>query len=403
MPTLLQINVTANSGSHGKIAEEIGQLALNKGWRSVIAYGRWCQPSNSELLRVGNDIDVKEHAIESRLLDNHGLASRCATKSFVQRIKEIKPDIIHLHNIHGYFLNYRILFDYLGKVDIPVVWTLHDCWSMTGHCVHFESVGCDKWLTGCHDCKYYGTYPSSLFRDNSKQNYYLKKYYFTLPRNLTIVPVCHWLDNIVKESFLSKYPTRVIHNGIDLSVFSTQSVSPTQNEKFTILGVASNWKYDKGKAEFSKLSENESYRVIMVGVSDDIKKELPPTIQCVRRTSNVEELIKLYSMADVLVNPTQNDTYPTVNLEAIACGTPVITYKTGGSPEAVNEETGIVVERGDYEGLVKAIESIRNKTDEDRKIQRIKCRERAEQFFDKNVCYEQYLKLYQEILSEKKQ
>ena len=401
MATLLQINVTANCGSHGKIAEEIGQLALKRGWRSVIAYGRWWKPSNSELLRVGNDIDVKEHAIESRLLDNHGLASRCATKRFVQRIKEIKPDIIHLHNIHGYFLNYRILFDYLGKVDIPVVWTLHDCWSMTGHCVHFESVGCDKWLTECHDCKYYGTYPSSLFRDNSKQNYYLNKYYFTLPRNLTIVPVCHWLDNIVKESFLSKYPTRVIHNGIDLSVFSTQSFSPTKNEKFTILGVASNWKYDKGKAEFSKLSENESYRVIMVGVSDDIKKELPPTIQCVRRTSNVEELIKLYSMADVLVNPTQNDTYPTVNLEAMACGTPVITYKTGGSPEAVNEETGIVVERGDYEGLVKAIESIRNKTCENREIQRINCRERAEHYFDKNICYEQYLKLYQEILSER--
>ncbi len=402
MRKVLQINITANWGSHGIIAEEIGKVAISRGWESYIAYGRRANPSESHLIRIGNMCDERWHGLETRLLDNHGMASRYATRKFIKQIAEVNPDIIHLHNIHGYYINYPILFKFLSELGKPIVWTLHDCWSMTGHCVHFESVGCDKWKVGCHDCQYHNTYPASFIKDNSSNNYQSKKYFFTLPENMTIVPVCHWLGELVKVSYLGKYPVRVIHNGINLNLFSPQIGRPAQEDKFTLLGVASNWNYDKGRAEFSELSKNENYRVIMVGVSDEIKKQLPPTIHCVKRTSNISELVDLYSKADVFVNPTRNDTYPTVNLEALACGTPVVTYRTGGSPESVDWKTGSVVERGDFYGLASAIESIRNKTFDERMAQRKACRERAEKLFDRNDCYEQYVKLYDETLMDGK-
>lgn len=219
MPTLFQINVVANWGSTGRIAEEIGQMAIKCGWKSYIAYGRGKPKSQSKLIRIGNEVDMYRHALISRLLDNHGLNSNKATRKLIDRIRDIKPDIVHLHNIHGYFLNYALLFDFLKDAGIPIVWTLHDCWSFTGHCAHFTFAKCDKWINGCYSCPQINTYPTSFFRDRSKQNYEDKRKSFTSVPNLTLVPVSDWLAGLLKKSFLKEYTIHRIYNGVDLNKF----------------------------------------------------------------------------------------------------------------------------------------------------------------------------------------
>ena len=198
MPSLLQINETVNSGSHGVIAEGIGQSVIEKGWDSAIAYGRWSNASKSKLIKIGSLFDVIEHGLESRVFDNHGLASRNATRALIRKIRVFNPDIIHLHNIHGYYLNYCFLFEYLNSVSTPVVWTVHDCWAFTGHCSHFVSAGCEKWRTGCYDCELIHSYPKS-FVDKSRRNYELKKTLFCSNNNLHIVAVSDWLSEQVKQ------------------------------------------------------------------------------------------------------------------------------------------------------------------------------------------------------------
>lgn len=395
MPTLLQINVTANSGSHGKIAEEIGVLAMSRGWRSVIAYGRWANPSKSELIRIGSDVGVKEHAIESRLLDNHGLASRKDTRDLVQKIKEIKPDIIHLHNIHGYYLNYRILFEYLNKTNIPVVWTFHDCWPFTGHCAHFVTAKCEKWREGCFNCPLLKDYPKS-FSDHSKKNYQIKKEVFTANNNLHIVAVSDWLAGLVRQSFFKDKDIRVIKNGVNLDIFKPSFFEG--GVKNRIIGVSNVWTKDKGLQDFYSLRERlnqDAYEIILVGLNVEQIKSLPQGIKGIEHTESLSELVTLYSSASVLVNPTYADTFPTINLEALACGTPVITYRTGGSPEAVDKTTGIVVEQGNLEELTEAITEICRK---DRDSISKACRMRAVQEFNKNDKYNGYLSVYQQVM-----
>lgn len=396
MQTLLQINVIANSGSTGKIAEDIGRMMLRKGWRSVIAYGRWANDSQSELIRIGSDCSIREHFLESRCLDNHGLASREATKSFIRTIKEINPDIIHLHNIHGYYLNYRLLFDFLNETNIPIVWTLHDCWSFTGHCAHFVTAGCEKWKNRCFNCPLISDYPKSLI-DRSKRNFELKEKLFSANRNLHLVPVCDWLEELIKQSFLKQKDITVIKNGIDLNVF--RPIPSISNEKKLILGVSTVWTQKKGLQDYYRirsLLDPNRYDIVLVGLTKKQIKELPKGIVGIERTESVEALVKLYSAASVLVNPTYADTFPTVNLEALACGTPVITYKTGGSPESIDNETGCVVEQGDICQLVSAIEKICAK---DKSFYSEKCRNKAEKEFDKNERFEDYYTLYKSLLN----
>ncbi|MBQ2210718.1 MAG: glycosyltransferase [Prevotella sp.] len=400
MLTLLQINITANCGSHGKIAEEIGQLAISYGWQSHIAYGRKAQPSHSHLIRIGSMWDEYIHGIQSRIMDNHGLASSRATKHLIKTIQFIKPDIIHLHNIHGYYLNYPLIFQYLAEANIPVVWTLHDCWPITGHCAHFDSIGCDRWKIGCHHCPNKSSYPASLIFDNSKNNYTQKKYYFNLPSQITIVTVSKWQEEIVKDSFLRNHPTVTINNGINLDIFKPKKKLISDN-KFHILGVASTWNKDKGIDEFVQLSKIMYYDITLVGVPEHVRNKLPRQINCIEHTSNVQELVSYYSNADVFVNPTYNDTYPTVNLEAQACGTPVVTYATGGSPETINSKTGIVVERGNINALVEAIESIRAKSPTERESISMLCAQRAQLLFDQKLCFSKYIELYQKLLNKK--
>ena len=404
MPKLLQINVDADNGSNGSIAKAIGTLALKEGWESYIAYGRNFSESDSVLMKVGSDLDVRVHGVETRLFDNHGLASRLVTKRFLKKVDAIKPDIIHLHNIHGYYINYKYLFDYIIEHAIPVVWTLHDCWTMTGHCAHFVSANCERWKTGCFSCPLRGGYPKSLFIDASKRSWEMKRKLFSLVKDMTIVPVSDWLGNFVRESFLSCHSVNVIHNGIDLNVFKPLNITKKKlglDDRFTILGVANVWTNGKGLREFIKLSENKDFQVVMIGVSDEVTKILPDSIITISRTQNQRQLAEYYTVADVLVNPTYADTFPTVNLEALACGTPIVTYRTGGSPEAVDEFTGLVVEQGNCDALTDAITEIKTQLEKcpNERFSLEVCRRRAEICFNKDERFKDYIELYKEILS----
>lgn len=406
MSKLLQIAIESNKGSVGRIAEQIGETVIENGWSSYVTYARDSNPSTSEVIKIGSKFDVYWHGIETRVFDNHCFSSRSATKLLVNKIKEIKPDIIHLHHLHGYFINIEILFDYLKISKIPVVWTFHDCWSFTGHCSYFEFIGCEKWKTQCYHCEQKLEYPKSLVFDRSRQNYIAKKRIFNSLENLTIVPVSNWMSDRVKESFLKDYPCIVIQNGIDLQTFYPKKSKAKIEElydvkgKFIILGVASTWDKRKGLGEFVKLNEmidSQLYTIILVGLSESQIQKLPGTIIGIQRTENVGQLADLYSAADVFLNPTFEDTFPTTNLESLACGTPVITYKTGGSVESVSENTGIVVDKGDVVGLLNAIESIKNKGKE---FYEKNCRERAINNFDKKNKFNEYLELYEEMLKK---
>ncbi len=404
-PKLLQINTSLNWSATGKIAEQIIVLAKSLGWDCYTAHGARYVHGKSAAQDISTDFKLNDFwdAANTMLWGKHGLGSKYVTKKLIRTIDKVNPDIIHLHNVHGYYLNYQILFDYLARSRAKVVWTLHDCWAMTGHCTHFDEIGCEKWKTQCHDCPLLHTSYKTWFFDRSPSNYKRKKAAFTSVKNMTIVPVSEWLSKIVAESFLKDYPRQVIHNGVDLSIFrykvsELRKKYRIEDEKKVVLGVASAWGRGKGLEDFCRLGEINKFQVVLVGVSEKVERQLPSSIIAIRRTANQQELAEYYSMADVFVNPTYKDSFPTVNLEALACGTPVVTYRTGGSPEAVDENTGMAVEKGDFQALVSAIETI---------LQRGKdaylefCRKRAEQHFNKEECFADYIKLYEKVLSDK--
>lgn len=402
MPTLLQVNSNANLGSTGRIAEQIGQLAINASWKSYIAYGRSFNPSKSQQIKVGDRLDVYYHGINSLLFDNHGLSSTKATKKLVNQIKAISPNIIHLHNIHGYYLNYEILFDYLSCANNQVVWTLHDCWSYTGHCSHYADIDCQKWQMCCEKCPKKHAYPKSLI-DRSYRNYQIKKECFNSVKNLTLVPVSHWLEKEVKKSFLSKNRIHCILNGVDIEVFH-----PTNNEKATrieygleekkvLLGVATAWGPRKGWKDYLRLSQllHDDYKIVMVGVTDQQAKELPSSILAIKRTESVQKLADLYSVADVVLNLSDEESFGLTTAEGFACGTPSIVYNCTASPELITSDTGRVVEKGDTDSLCDAIYTM---TSLGKQHYAEKCRERAVEFYDKNKNYKQYIELYKELL-----
>ena len=407
MPSILQISIQINCGSVGRIAEQIGETANNGGWESYITYSRSYLPSKSKIIKIGNKFDTYWHGINTRILDNHCLCSVYATKKLVDKIKQIKPDIIHLHNIHGYYLNMKILFDFLRNNTIPVVWTLHDCWSFTGHCVYFDFIGCNKWITGCYECPQKSTYPASRILDQSRRNYKLKKQLFNSVSNMTVVPVSYWLGELVKNSYLNKYPIHVIQNGVDIDVFhpiiktdTTQKKYNLEN-KFILLGVASTWSIRKGLDDFIALGsiiDHTIFKIVMIGLNKNQIKNLPKNIIGIERTENVNELVSLYSVADVFLNPTLEDSFPTTNLEALACGTPVITYCTGGSIESVSEDVGIIVEKRDIEGLYSSVIKIK---EIGKKYYSENCRKKAVALYNSKYRYKEYLALYNQLLNKK--
>ncbi|MDD2983065.1 MAG: glycosyltransferase [Crocinitomicaceae bacterium] len=392
---VLQINTIVNSESTGRIAEDIGKVLIANGHESFIAYGRGSRPSQSNLIKIGDIKDVYLHGFRTLLTDQHGLGSYSATKSFIEQIEVIKPDIIHLHNIHGYYINYQVLFNYIKVEKIPVVWTFHDCWPFTGHCSHFEQILCTKWLTHCEKCPINYKYPRS-FADRSYKNFDDKKAAFLQVKSLTIITPSKWLAKLVSQSFLKEYSVKTINNGIDLKSFQTPKLK--ENNKM-ILGVASTWSNAKGLNDFVELRKiiSEEVKIVLIGLSKSQIKKLPNNITGICKTDSVAELAKWYQEASVFVNPTYLDNFPTTNIEALACGTPVITYDTGGSPESLNSIVGEVVEKGNIMALKKGIERFLYDVD----LQNLMtiCREQAVQFFDKDDRYREYLEIYKRILN----
>lgn len=392
---VLQINIFGNL-STGRIAVDIYKTLVMQGHEGIIAFARNTIAEDVPHIRIGNMWSVYADGVMTRLTDKAGFYSRAATKQLIAQIREYNPDIIHLHNIHGYYVNVEILFDYLKESGKPVVWTLHDCWAFTGHCCNFEASACDKWKTGCNHCASLKLYPAS-FRDNSRWNYQKKQDLFTGIDRLTLVTPSRWLSELVSESYMKSTRSEVIHNGVDIETFK-----PTYGDwrkryglkdKKIILGVAGTWTPTKGLADFVKLAKmlDESYQVVVVGVSKKQQKALPDNVIGIQRTYDSRELAEIYTIADYFFNPTYDDNFPNVNLEALGCGTPVITYKTGGSPEAIDEKSGVVVEKGDLEAVVRAAR--------ERSFYRADCIARAN-FFNKEKCYRQYIDLYKSIIRE---
>ena len=396
---VFHINTIGNSGSTGRIAEGICKLAKEKGIICHTAYGRWTNASVTHLHKLGNKLSIYWHVAMTRIFDRHGLASKKATLELIALLKEIKPDLIHLHNIHGYYLNYPILFQYLAQLDIPIVWTLHDCWPYTGHCVHYTTVKCNKWKTICSHCPNLKDYPQSWLKDHSTTNFQIKKDSFTKLKNLTIVTVSQWLSNQVKESFLAKYPIVHIYNGIDTEKFVPEIVNHTDyvwENKFIILGVATVWNDRKGLDDFIRLSQllNEDERIVLVGLSSQQIKRLPHNIIGLKKTENINELIRLYSVADVFINFSPEETFGLTTIESMACGTPVIVVNSTASPEIVNEEVGFVIEPHDIHAAQKQIQEIKKKT---KRAYSEVCRTYVTRHFNETERYKEYIQLYEKL------
>lgn len=395
---ILQINATCGIGSTGRIVIDIGDVLKQKGFKNYIAYGYYTSELNNALkLKWGRKkYSLYVELLKTRLSGRHGFTSKYATIKLINWIEEVTPDVIHLHNLTGGYLNVEILFDYLKKANIPIVWTLHDCWSFTGHCTHFSIHKCEKWQTMCYKCPEKNGFPKRWFFDRSKEQWKKKREIFTSLPNMTLVTPSNWLEGLVKLSYLKKYPTIVINNGIDLETFKHTNNSIREHygleEKKIVLAVASTWGERKGYRYVLDVANklDDSYKVIIVGINEKNKKLLPRNIIGVTRTNNIKELVELYSAADVFINTTLEDNFPTTNLESLACGTPVITFNTGGSIESVDETTGMIVKQGDVGALTAAIEKvIMNK-----KINCSSCRQKAVKLYNKYDRYEDYYTLY---------
>lgn len=407
MKTLLQINpVLRVNTSTGRIMQEIGELAMQHGWRSCIAYSKGrdgIKSCQSEVIPVGNKWSTIWHGLETRLFDRHGLASNEATRLFVKQIQELKPDVIHIHNIHGYFLNYQILFDFLVQSNIPVVWTVHDCWLYTGHCYYYSYAGCNKWQTGCGHCPQKKEFPASWLTDRSHQNYEDKKQAFTsLPLDqLTIVPVSEWIREEMQHSFFRNNQFHVIHNGINTNIFNIYNPEQVKqkyglNGKHILLGVASIWSREKGFDDCIQMTDflHPDEMLVLVGVRPEQQKKLKKNMLGIPRTENIHQLAELYAAADAFINPTWQDNYPTVNLEAIACGTPVVTYRTGGSIEAITDQTGFIVPQGNVKEMLEAARLISQRG---KAYYQQPCRTYALENFRKEDRYQDYLDLYDKL------
>lgn len=393
---ILSIN-SVPYGSTCNIMTGIAAIAReNNAVTVATGYSTHPVPFSVPHIKIGGIIDKSVHMYLARFTGNNACFSVHNTKRFLKQIDQIRPDIIHLHNLHGWFINLPILFAYIKNHNIPVIWTLHDCWSFTGHCPHFTMVKCDRWKTGCYNCPQYREYPES-YVDNSASMYAQKKKWFTGVKNLTIVTPSHWLADLVKESYLKDYPVKVIHNGIDLDVFKPTPSNFRQKNgiddgKHIILGVAFGWGKRKGLDVFVELSErldSEEYQIVLVGTDDNVDKQLPSNIISIHRTQDQKELAEIYTAADVFVNPTREENYPTVNMEALACGTPVITFKTGGSPEIINDSCGISVDCDDVAMLEKKIRQVCVRKIFDANS----CLNRASDF-DRNNRLKEYVDLY---------
>jgi len=392
---VLQINSVCGYGSTGRIVTDIYNVLEKQGHSCLVAYGRGDAPKEINSFKIGNDFDNYMHVAMTRILDMHGFGSKRATMEFIKKAEEYNPDVIHIHNIHGYYINIEILFNYLKKVNKPIVWTLHDCWAFTGHCAYFDYAQCDKWKVCCNNCQQSNEYPKSVIVDNSKKNYETKKRLFNGLGNMVIVTPSIWLSDLVKQSFLKKYDLAVINNGINLDIFRrTASDFREKNSiknKTLVLGVANIWDRRKGLEDFVKLSEiadEKKFKFCLVGLNKKQLQKIPTNIIGITRTNNIRELVEIYSAADIFFNPTYEDNYPTTNLEALSCGTPVVTYDTGGSAESIlkSGNYGAIIPKRNYEDVLKI--------DKEKFVYDMKFKRK----FSVEMMLAQYLQLYKNMI-----
>ena len=397
---VIEIN-TVNYGSTGKIAIQVAKIAEGCSHQVYVCSSGGRKNSDrsdyDKKIYIGGFVSEKLHLLLGRITGLNDCFSYFATRKFLKKIKKINPDIIHIHNLHNCYINISLLFDFIQKNNIKTVWTLHDCWAFTGKCPYFDMANCYKWKEGCYNCPQKLMYPKS-FIDSAKLLYNKKKKIFGKINNLTLVTPSKWLAEHAKNSFLGKCDIRVINNGIDLSVFNPREsdfrTKYNCEEKFIILGVAFGWGKRKGLDVFKELANklNEKFQIVLVGTDDAVDKELPDNIISIHRTDNQIQLAEIYSAADVFVNPTREENYPTVNMEAIACGTPVITFNTGGSAEIIDDTCGISVEKNAVEEMLEKIIFV----EKNRPFSKQDCLIRAEQF-DSKLRYDEYVSLYEEI------
>jgi putative colanic acid biosynthesis glycosyltransferase len=400
---IFQISPEGNFGSVGTIAEKIGELILQNGHDSFIAVGNYKISSSSKIFKIGNVFYRFLHAIETRIFDNNGLGSRKPTVDLINLLIKIKPDLIHIHQLHGYYINYRLLFEYLKIANIPIVLTLHDCWTFTGHCTHFESISCQKWKTKCHNCELLNDYPKSLIYDNSISNFLLKKNIFTTIDNLTITTVSNWLSNRVSESFLKYIPRQVIYNGVDTDFFTPLSFNTKSiidfDSKYVILGVASPWTKGKGLNDFIELSKilDEDFVIVLIGLSKKQINKLPQNIIGLPKIKDKYILVNYYRSANLFLNLSIAETFGLTTIEAMACGTPVIVYNVTACPEIVGKGTGYVVDKHDILTIRNIITN--HKKGEDFELDSNTCVNWAKEKFSSKERYKEYIYLYNKLLN----
>lgn len=359
---VVQINTFPYKAT-GSIMMSIHRALKQNGMESYVVWGRGRDSEDDTEIVIKDQLGVKLHGIYTRITDKTGFASKHATQTLINRLSLINPDIVHLHNIHGYYINIEMLFKYLKNNKIKVLWTFHDCWPFTGHCAYFDMVDCHKWQTGCQWCVQKSMYPKSMFLDNSSWNWNRKNELFN-DVDITIVTPSKWLKDVVEKSFLKYQKVYVINNGIDAERFKPVNTSFYDKlgltQKIIILGIASEWSERKGLKDFIKLwdkIDHNKYAIVLIGLDKKQIKNLPEGILGIGRISNRGELPATYSGADYFFNPTYEDNFPTTNLESIACGTPVITYETGGSPETLYPNNGWVTKKGDISAVVDILEN----------------------------------------------
>lgn len=392
---VLQLNCVCGTGSTGRIVASISDLLNQQNIENRIFY----TSGNSDVAcsrKYSEEIYIKVQALIARIRGNYGFNSKSATRRLLAEIDSFAPDIVHIHNIHGHDCNLDMLFNYLKVKNIKIVWTFHDCWAFTGYCTYFDFHECEQWKTGCANCPQRMKY--SWLNDCSNSIWRRKKQLF-VGSDLTIVTPSQWLADLVSQSFLQSCKVKVIHNGIDLSVFRPIKGNFRQKynctDKFVILGVALDWDERKGIDDFVQLAErlDERFQIVLVGTNQVINKKLPPNLISIHRTDSVVELAQLYSMADLFVNPTKEDNFPTVNIESLACGTPVLTYDTGGSAEIIDETCGRVVRKNDIDSLEAEIRNIC----EINPYSKESCIKRSEEFDCMNR-FRDYITLYKSIV-----
>lgn len=402
---VLFINTVCGRSSTGGIIRDIDSVLKQHGSVSMCLYGRYDAPAQMCSKKIETTMGFYKHVLLTRFFDRQGFGSRKATKRAIKEIERFQPDIIHLHNLHGSYINIKLLFDYLKNTNIPIVWTLHDCWAFTGHCTHYLYDNCNKWMNGtCDRCPQKKEYPASIFLDQSKRNYKEKKDAFLGCNNLVITVVSDWLCGQVKQSFLREYPIKRIYNGVDTEIFKPtesnvrEKIGITESE-IMILCVTDGWSTRKGINYIFELFEqckalSLPYRIVMVGVQEKVRKEIPKGIIALPRTDNVNQLVELYSCADVFWNPSKIETFGMVNIEALACGTPVITMNSTACPETIDLSCGITIDP-DEAVIKQVLDAIPLLAGNGKKNQDA-CRKKAEAF-SKTQSYTEYIKLYNEI------